>query len=165
MTLFPTQTQNLYTCLDLKTSLNRVMNQIQLKFNLAKQSPNPEGLLMLNGMSIYRQGIIEEKDEEDAKYQPSRNAENEGARNDGSEGDKDVGMDATSLHPDSNPSASLGIGGDLDTDTAIAYFKTVWTEDFAALELKEVQYTVSKLQAFVDEAMDGIGEDPREAQK
>jgi hypothetical protein len=152
-------------CLDLKTSLNQVMNQIQLKFNLAKQSPNPEGLLMLNGMRIYRQGIIEEKDEEDAKYQPSGNAENEGARNDGSEGDKDVGMDATSLHPDSNPSASLGIGGDLDTDTAIAYFKTVWTEDFAALELKEVQYTVSKLQAFVDEAMDGIGEDPRQAHK
>jgi hypothetical protein len=120
---------------------------------------------MLNGMRIYRQGMIEEKDEEDAKYQPSGNAENEGARNDGSEGDKDVGMDATGLHPDSNPSASLGIGGDLDTDTAIAYFETVWTEDFAALELKEVQYTVSKLQAFVDEAMDGIREDPRQAHK
>jgi hypothetical protein len=120
---------------------------------------------MLDGMRMYKQGIIEEEDEEDAKYQPSGNAENKGARNDGSEGDKDVIMDATSLHPDSNPSASLGIGGDLDTDTAIAYFKTVWTEDFAALDLKEVQYTVSKLQAFVDEAMDGIGEDPREAQK
>jgi hypothetical protein len=37
-------------------------------------------------------------------------------------------MDATGLHPDSNPSASLGIGGDLDTDTAIAYFKTVWMD-------------------------------------
>jgi hypothetical protein len=66
------------------------MNQIQLKFNLVKQSPNPEGLLMLDGMSMYRQRIIEEEDEEDAKYQPSGNGEIEGARNDGSEGDKDV---------------------------------------------------------------------------
>lgn len=152
-------------CLDLKTSLNRVMILIQLKFNLMEQSPNPEGLLMLDGMRMYRQGIIQEEDEEDAKYQPSGNAENEGARNNRSEGDEDLGMDATGLHPDSNPSASLGIGGDLDTDTAIAYFQTVWTEEFAALDLKKVQYTVSKLQAFVDEVMDGIGEDPRKAHK
>jgi hypothetical protein len=38
-------------------------------------------------------------------------------------------------------------------------------ENFAALDLKEVQYTVSKPQAFVTEAMDGIGEDPRKAHK
>jgi hypothetical protein len=63
-------------CLDLKTSLNRVMNQSQLKLNLVKQSSNPEGLLMLDGMRMYRQGIIGEEDEEDAKYQPSGSAEN-----------------------------------------------------------------------------------------
>jgi hypothetical protein len=46
-------------------------------------------------------------------------------------------MGVTGLHADSNPSASLGTQGDLDTDAAIAYFETVWKEDFVLLISKK----------------------------
>ena len=41
----------------------------------------------------------------------------------------------------------------------------MWTEDFESLNLKEVQSTASKLQTFVDKAMDGIGEGAKKAHK